>query len=195
MVEKHVCKTQFELQAQLHVPSVWPIHYVCARSPFAAVFDVSSMERRRNLPAFRLTTEPNFSPSDSKEVSSWQRFEQGTVDEIDGGKMMWEEATLYHRKAQAKGEVNTSEYNCATASLPRPGHPATLPTAEALQPKLRHPRSQILPGVSRQTITSGFKLHDYSDVVRPERKPAWLQVAFTCLPSPASPQKPCFALL
>lgn len=50
------------------------------------MFDVLSVGRRRNLPASRLTTEPNFSPSDSKEVSSWQRLEQGTVDEIDCGK-------------------------------------------------------------------------------------------------------------
>lgn len=92
-VEENACETQFELQAQLQVLSAWPIHYACVWSPFVAVFDVLSAGRQWNLPAFRQTTEPNFSPNDSKEVSSWQRLEQGTVDEIDCGKMMWEEGT------------------------------------------------------------------------------------------------------
>lgn len=58
------------------------------------------------MPAFRLTTEPNFSPGDSKEVSSWQRFERGTVNEIDGGEMMWEAAVLHHGKARAEAEAS-----------------------------------------------------------------------------------------
>ena len=47
------------------------------------------------MPASRLTTEPYFSPSDSKEVSSWQGFERETVDEIDCGTVMWEEVTFF----------------------------------------------------------------------------------------------------
>lgn len=46
------------------------------------------------MPAFRLTTEPHFSPGDSKEFSSWQRFERRTVDEIDWGRITWEGVTL-----------------------------------------------------------------------------------------------------
>lgn len=59
------------------------------------------------MPAFRLTTELNFSPNDSKVVSSWQRFERGTVDEIDCGKMVWEEVThSLPLEVQEKGEVS-----------------------------------------------------------------------------------------
>ena len=84
---------QFSSKPSIAVLSAWPIHYACVWGPFVTAFDVLSVGRWWNLPASRLTTEPYFSPSDSKEVSSWQRFERETVVEIDCGTMMWEEVT------------------------------------------------------------------------------------------------------
>lgn len=85
---------------------------------------------------------------------------------------MWERHQRKVTRTQANAIVQ--KYLC---HVPDPAAP--LPTADALRPKLWHPRSQILPGTSRQTVASGSKLHYYGDVVRPELKPAWLQVAST----------------
>lgn len=111
---------QLSSKPSIAVLSAWPIHYACVWGPFVAAFDVLSVGRWWNLPASRLTTVPYFSPSDSQEVSSWQRFERETVDEIDCGTMMWEEVThfFYHWKAQIRGEVNTGEHNHMETSLP-----------------------------------------------------------------------------
>ena len=173
MVEKNAYKTQFELQAQLQVLSAWPIHYACVWVPFVAAFDVLSVGRWWNLQAFRLTTEPHFSPSDSKEFSSWQRFERRTVDEINCGRIMWEEVTLSlplrgpskrwsdHRQPQLCRSISGPCEILAPSKCP--GHPVTIPGCRGLETWAPAPRSQVLPGASCQILASGFKLHNYDD--------------------------------
>lgn len=114
-----------------------------------AVFDVLSVGRCWNLPAFKLTTEPNFSPSDSKEVSSWQRFEQGANDEIDCGKMMWAEGT-HIGKVSEQQAVNAvmeiSWFLCRFGYLPKIHYLCYhLQEQGGLKSRPQNPRSQILP--------------------------------------------------